>query len=534
MVTTFEAIKGLSTVLGSEAEQVTAALTFIHGQTPVETDLQARRLQALAGTLLANSLAAQVLANALQPQIVVDGVTLGISNITGDGLYPSDIQASALDTAETLAFLAAQAQSQASAGQAPPAPIGNVETGFCGTGSVICPSVAPLLGTLLALQHSDGGWGYADGDSDVRLTAEILSVLMPLRSSLGIDGPLSQAVVFLLYQQSPDGHFGSAIPATSDTAVALLALLGAPVTQSAAIQLGEGFLGGSQDSDGSWNESELDTALVLRALRASLPNLAVTQPTPGFGGSLSLSDANPAPGEMDTASLSVQNTGAGASPATSVAFIAVSQSGQPNVNLGVASLPSIPAGGSFTLTYPINTAGLQGSYLLQATIDPTNQIEEATTGDNVTTTPLLIQSGTDLAISTSDIVFATQPSGQLLVTVTVHEYGQAVSTPFQVGIYQGDPTSGGQLIGSLQTISSIGTGGTALVTALWDPTLANGPTPIYAVADVGNVINDDNHQNNAAFRFYYGPVYPTDLEVSAGDNRFRRNPCRKGRPRPSR
>ncbi len=109
VITTFEAIRGLSTVVGSEAEQVMAALTFLHGQTPVETDLQARRLQALEGTLLADSLAAQVLASALQPQVVVDGNTLGIANITGDGLYPGDVQSSALDTAETLAFLAAQA-----------------------------------------------------------------------------------------------------------------------------------------------------------------------------------------------------------------------------------------------------------------------------------------------------------------------------------------------------------------------------------------------------------------------------------------
>ncbi len=501
VLTTIEATLALRPLLGATAPEIGSALAFVHAQSPAEVDLAARRLRLLQGTLLADPIAARLLAASLRPQVVLDGAQLG-SAFTGNGFLFGDRQASALDTAQTLAFLAAGAEAQ-------PGPIVlGQSANLCGASSAICAVVTPLLETLLALQHADGGWGYADGDSDARLTAEILAVVMPLAGQLQLSGPLSNAATYLLGQQAADGHFGVAQPSTSDTAVAILGLVGAPVATSSAVLKAVAELGASQGSDGSWDESELDTALALRALQASQANLQVAPGTSGLDSSLSLSNAQPQQGSATTATVTVPNAGAMASSPTSVTFVATCPGSAP-VTVGTATVPSVAAGGQVTVSGTIDTSELAGDCQITAelgTSSPTGS------GGLATTTSLQVVAQDDLAIEPTDVQFRSVNAGLVEISATVHENGAAVAQPFEVGIYQGAPDGGGTLIGSA-AVASIGASGSATVTVGWNPATANGPTPIYAVADVQNVVPDANRSNNVAERYYDANPGSTDLAV---------------------
>ncbi|MHB8420521.1 MAG: CARDB domain-containing protein, partial [Myxococcales bacterium] len=504
LLTTIEAVQALTPLTGASSSPLESALAYVHAQAPAELDLTARRLQLLQGTLLADPLAAKLLEAALQPQAVLDGVQLGPA-FTGAGFLATDAQASALDTARALAFLAKRAEAQP-----PPITLGQ-SASLCGASSAICSVATPLLQTLLALQHADGGWGYADGDSDPRLTAEVLAVVMPLAAQLTLSGPLSGAASYLLSQQASDGHFGNAQPSTSDTAVAVLGLVGAPVSTESAVTQAVAEFGASQAADGSWDESELDTALALRAIQASLPNLQVAPGTSGLDSSLTLSNQQPQQGSTVTASVTIPNSGATASASTTVAFVATC-GGNPPVTLGTATVPSIAAGGQTTVTATLDTSGLAGGCQITAVLNPTNQIENATSTNQTTSTPIQVVTSEDLSIEPTDIQFAAADGGLVQISVTVHENGVAESSPFQVAVYQGDPAAGGSQIGTA-SVASIPASGSATVTVDWNPSTANGPTPIYAIADPQEAVPDSNRVNNEASRYYGATAGSTDLAV---------------------
>ncbi|MHB8431913.1 MAG: CARDB domain-containing protein, partial [Acidimicrobiales bacterium] len=139
------------------------------------------------------------------------------------------------------------------------------------------------------------------------------------------------------------------------------------------------------------------------------------------------------------------------------------------------------------------------------------QIENATSTNQTTSTPIQVVTSEDLSIEPTDIQFTAADGGLVQISVTVHENGDAVSQPFEVGVYQGDPATG-TVIGT-PTLASLAASGSATVTVAWNPSTANGPTPITAVADVQNVVPDANRANNTATRDYSAPVGLADLAV---------------------
>ena len=239
----------------------------------------------------------------------------------------------------------------------------------CTQTSVICGAIGPLLNFILSAQSStDGGWAYAGESSDVRLTAEIASILMPLRHQLSIDSHLTSAVNFLLTQQAADGHFGAAVPSTADTALAAVALVGAPTSQATAANKAITYLTGVQAVDGSWDENELDTALAAQALIAVLPTLQVAAAVQGTSGSLSLSSDNPGADGTVMATVVISNAGDSTSAATTVTFTAIGEDGQASVSLGSANLGAIAAGSTGTVNQSLSTSGLTGPYEIVATV----------------------------------------------------------------------------------------------------------------------------------------------------------------------
>ncbi len=489
VLTTIEALQAVTPIVGATSPAVEMGRAFVRSTAPTEFDLGARRLALLDGNSLMDSLNAAVFRGAALSQ--------------GYAFESGDTAPTLLESAQAIAFLAAD--ELLTAALSPPLVTTQTPVG-CSQSSVICPLIAPYLTFLLTSQNPDGGWAFAGESSDLRLTAEILAVLMPLRNQLTIDAYLQQGVQFLLTQAGADGHFGLATPATADTALAILAMVGAPTPQAAAISAGIAYLTAHQLPDGSWDESELNTAFALRALRAQAANLQVTPTTQGTTSSVTVSTANPTSGSTEQVSVTIDNAGVSSSAPTTVVFSAVNASGQ-TIVLGTASVPAASGGGQVTVTTTVDTSGLSGSYQIVATIE--NQSSSAQTQAS---TPIQVISAYDLAISPSDIQFSPGDGGFENVSVTVHENGDAIPAAFAIGIFQGDPDGGGGLIGA-PTVASIAAGGSATVSVPWSMKTANGLTPIFAVADPGDLVVDANRANNVAVNYYSAPDAGTDLAI---------------------
>src|SRR5207244_3567035 len=116
------------------------------------------------------------------------------------------------------------------------------------------------------IPRTDRCWGFADEDSSVELTAEVVAAL---RDYTSLDGRINFAyqsgIACLKAAQRADGSFGS----TSATASAVLALLEASGGNAAAVSAGRGYLVATQQANGAWEGSARVTARAVRALAAS-------------------------------------------------------------------------------------------------------------------------------------------------------------------------------------------------------------------------------------------------------------------------
>ncbi len=109
----------------------------------------------------------------------------------------------------------------------------------------------------------------------------------------------------------------------------------------------------------------------------------------------------------------------------------------------------------------------------------------------------------NLVIGRGDLTLVPDPGLQgqpLTATAVVHNSGGEDVAGVQVGLYDGDPQQGGQLIGgALQVVPSLPAGGSATVAA----TLASIPDAsdhlIYAVADPGNQVAELTKDDNSTF-----------------------------------
>ena len=103
-------------------------------------------------------------------------------------------------------------------------------------------------------------------------------------------------------------------------------------------------------------------------------------------------------------------------------------------------------------------------------------------------TPL---TGIDLTLSEADISF-TRPKS---LKARIHNVGDLSANNVLVELYNGDPSSGGILIGT-DTINTISAGGSQTATVEWNPPL--GLYIIYVIVDPENTIVESNEFNNRA------------------------------------
>ncbi|MEJ2347131.1 MAG: CARDB domain-containing protein [Gammaproteobacteria bacterium] len=242
------------------------------------------------------------------------------------------------------------------------------------------------------------------------------------------------------------------------------------------------------------DESNNKASLAFTSTAATGPNLAVSykdltfSPNPGHEGY---------PLSIDAL---VRNTGTVAADNVEVAFYNGDPS-QGGTQIGVTQvIPGVAAGGSATAS--VNWAQIpdNSDKLIFVVVDPANKIAEFTESDNSAFNVLSVLSLPDLAISPADITLSPafpKAGDTLAIAARVTNLGQQSAQNVLVRAYDGDPASGGTLIGE-QTIASLDASGAATVN-FSDTVQSSGTTrPIVIQVDPDNQILERYKLNNVA------------------------------------
>lgn len=356
--------------------------------------------------------------------------------------------------------------------------------------SVIFPAITYLLST----QKSDGSWGFIQNDdSNIYVTAQVLSTLAKFKNLYIMDSQLTTASSFLLSTQNPDGGFSAGSSSTVyETALSLIALIEAGQGQAQPLQNAISYLTATQLADGSWNDDTYSTALALRALSNARPNLAVT------AADISFSKTMPMEGEALTINATVHNTGLDSAANVTVRFF----SGDPaagGVQIGAdQTIPTLAVGGVAQAAITTAFTGT-GSRTIFVLVDPANAIAETTKSDNAAAARLWVATAPDLAVSSSDLkpaTFVPVAGTPFTLEYTIRNLGESAADAFSIALYDGNPAQGGVL---LQTVGLSGLAGTASRTGTIGVTLTgNGAHTLYLVADSANQITELSKANNTA------------------------------------
>lgn len=129
----------------------------------------------------------------------------------------------------------------------------------------------------------------------------------------------------------------------------------------------------------------------------------------------------------------------------------------------------------------------------------------------------------DLTLSASDISLippGTMEGQPAVIDAIVHNIGTAGASNVEVAFYDGDPQSGGVLIGSV-TKSYIDKSATTLAEINWNTFGQSGRNYIHVVIDPNNRIAESNENNNSAFiPVDVTPPSKPDLAITSSDITF--------------
>jgi len=355
------------------------------------------------------------------------------------------------------------------------------------------------LNYLIANQNTDGGFGFYTGDdSNVYMTSLVSWTLQQFPQTTSIATAVNKATSYLIAHQNANGGFGPSASSGQggstvyETALALISLIQSGQGQALPLQNAINYLTTTQLANGSWNDDPYSTALALRALANVKPNLAISS------SDISFSNAMLTVGDTITITATIKNTG----PANAENILVQFYDGTPStggVVIGETTITSIPAYGSSlaSISWTIPTASSKAVYIR---LDSLNFIDELNESDNIAFKNLTSATLPDLSITASDIMFspiAPATGESVTITASVRNIGETAANNVTVDFYDGVPSSGGMLIGTV-TVSSIDIGGTAAVQSL--AIFTSGSHDIYITIDKANTITESDETNNTVMK----------------------------------
>ena len=355
--------------------------------------------------------------------------------------------------------------------------------------------VQAAVASLQTLVRPDGGWSAVPGgETSTVVTAEVLLALLDWHDVPGAAPLQASGLAALLSRQNSDGGFGSSPSTPFASALALEVLLraGAPATLVDPLTA---WLEQSQRSDGSWEGSAFQTALVLGALReAGGANLLVP------ADSLVLAP-NPAhEGEVVRVTARVRNAGRSAAPASVARLFDGGAAAGPWV--AEAAVPALPPGQEADVAFDFPTLDRPGPHTLAVVADAAGEVAESREDDNTTAAALTVVGLlADLVVTPGAIAVAPaapEVGEDATVIVTVTNRGERDSPESEVLLEVTDP---GGLVRALPRTSlpPLAPGEGAAVSFAWTPAL-DGLHGLRATVDPGFHVAESSETNNAAAR----------------------------------
>ncbi|MDY6793716.1 MAG: CARDB domain-containing protein [Actinomycetota bacterium] len=363
------------------------------------------------------------------------------------------------------------------------------------------PAAEDCVRYLSRHQNDDGSWGATSQDQgDVRITAQALIAVCDFQDNIGgvfgLERVISEGAEWLRDAQNTDGGWGVGSSNLHDTLLAYRALKAssiAPYNADEALS----YILQSQDQDGHWDGSALETSLAVLALTGLKPDLSFIE------GSIIFSDDEPTEGDMITLTAEVEN--AGFIPAGDL-HVSVFQGDPDNGGDTVGEwyiASDVPPGGSLPVSFDIDTTGSESRgynktwyYLV---VDSMDEVEETREGNNTSLGGVTIIPRPDLFVSLERISYFPKPTraGQAFyIRCEVENIGLGIAENVTARFFAGNPLAGGVQIGDDFFIHEMQPGAYTALTL--ETSLGEGPHDIYVVIDPDAVINERDESNNVA------------------------------------
>ncbi|WP_041245589.1 CARDB domain-containing protein [Geotalea uraniireducens] len=348
--------------------------------------------------------------------------------------------------------------------------------------------IYPALSYLLSTQNPDGGWGFYQGDdSNIYVTAQVLSTLARFRTVYIVEPQLASAASFLLSSQNPDGGFGVGSSIVYETALAFIALIESGQGQAQPLQNAGNYLTATQSANGSWNDDPYSTALALRALSYVKPDLAIAT------ANIAVSPNSPTVGDSLTVTAIVANIGLEAATGVVVRLL------DNGASIGEQTIPTINPGATVPATFAIAPLAAVGEHVLTVAIDPANTINEVSKTNNSANVRLWAKAPADLVV-TPDFLTVTpaylKPGESVTLAFAVANMGESAAGSFSAILYDGDPNAGGIQLGTV-TMAGIAAGAWGEGSFTFTPATA-GVHTLTLVADPQHAITELSTANNTA------------------------------------
>jgi subtilase family serine protease len=335
---------------------------------------------------------------------------------------------------------------------------------------------------LASVQRSDGGFGFADSDSDLSLTAEIAWALtkttVPEAASVR-----ARAVAWLQARLVNRGQL-------CDADLALL-ILGLGADLPAAGDALSAELLARQGVDGTFDGGDVRaTALGALALRAVLPDLLFAG-TPGIL-------PQPIVGSEYSFQISVTNAGRATAEATRLSARVLDETGH-QIGLASSDVPSLQPGRSAVVAVNLGTQTGTGTRTVLLSLNDPPVFPEATYDNNTTALKLQVTTQPDLVVESSDI--SAVPSVPALwqttgLTVRVRNVGGATARDVHV-LVTATGASLGTVILADTFLNAVAPGTPRAVRAQYTPRSLE-PVTVLVQVDPENAIHESDETNNQA------------------------------------
>jgi len=213
-----------------------------------------------------------------------------------------------------------------------------------------------------------------------------------------------------------------------------------------------------------------------------------------------LADGTPTEGQLVPVQAAVHNTGDADSGGLTVSFFATAP-GWGETLIGVDYLPNVSASLSATAAITWNTLGFTGTVPVRVVADPFNRVPETDDDNNDASTTFDILTRPDLHVPAVELSDPEPVAGQpVTVTLTLSNAGQTAAGASALALYDGNPASGGTLVGDGS--SAVSGEGEAVLEFIWTPS-APGPHRLFAVSDRDDIVNEFDEGNNQTWYDVY-------------------------------